>query len=508
MSRMPYGNALPNLRYGSLLVGGVAVVAGCLLGIATVTGTSGTATATVALGCFSILLLTLIGAVAIDVPLIGMARALFIASFFFKADINLFKVDDLEDPSGLNISLTLLIAAGLFAYDLIHETRQERVFPLSFSWLLLAVYLAAAASVLNGGLSPLGLFSLFSLGSTIFIAYVIASHFSRPERVSFLITCLAAGILITGVAAVTQYLFDFPTGLASLGTGTEDEMLGTQSELLSRVPAFLRTPTEMAWVISAVIPVVLSTLAIRVYKGRGSREPFLVVCALAGVGGMLLSLARGSWIALGVAAVIIFIAGVFKSPANKRSKYVSSVMAALIVGAIALAPFYGRVYDRLTGDDEGSAEIRLPMVENATRMIEDNLIFGVGLNGYRAYMTRYDETGIFVSQVFPNPVHNVFAHITAETGIVGGALFCLLIVFGVYEGIRNGASPNKLLAAASIGVAIGLIAFAISGLKEPGSLGSARPPIRACFMLLGTVMAVSRIRRRQDLSLTEFPNGK
>jgi len=79
-------------------------------------------------------------------------------------------------------------------------------------------------------------------------------------------------------------------------------------------------------------------------------------------------------------------------------------------------PFSGRIYERLTGDDEGSALMirQMPLMENAARMIPNNALVGVGLNGYRANMTKCDETGIFVSQVFQ--IFRVFAHVTAEIG--------------------------------------------------------------------------------------------
>ncbi len=492
MQKPLYGNFFPAAVNRPIVIGGV-VLGACVLGLGVVLGSSSifltAAAATLALGTLA--------AVAIDAPIIWLVRVSFIASFFFKGDVNLFKVDEIEDPSGLNISLTLVLASILFISDLLDSERSRKVFPNIFTWLLIALFVIAAAAVLNAGPTSLGLFSLFSFAGTIFIAYVIASHFANPERIRLLVVCVAAGLLFTGSIAVSQYLLDFPTNLANLGTGSEDELLGTQSQLLSRVPAFLRTPTEMAWVVCALIPLVLATLALRVSRGRTGQVTFLSVCVMAGVGAAILSLARGSWIALGVAVTLIMLAGIFKSPSRERLNYVSSTGVALVIGLLVLAPFYGRIYDRLTGDDEGSAEIRYPMVENATRMIDDNPVFGVGLSGYRSYMTQYDDTGIFVSQVFPNPVHNIFAHITAETGIAGGVLFCLLILYGIYEGFRNGRSSDRLLAAVAIGAAIGLIAFVISGMKEPGSLGSARPPMRTLFLLLGTIMAISSIRRNR-----------
>jgi O-antigen ligase len=111
-------------------------------------------------------------------------------------------------------------------------------------------------------------------------------------------------------------------------------------------------------------------------------------------------------------------------------------------------------------------------------------------------MTRYDETGVFVSQVFPNPVHNVFAHVASEIGVPGGIIFCLLIFAALYECFKTMTARDRLLFALALGAAAGIIAFVISAMKEPGSLGSTRPPVRTLFFLFGTISAIGRLRRR------------
>jgi O-antigen ligase len=222
----------------------------------------------------------------------------------------------------------------------------------------------------------------------------------------------------------------------------------------------------------------------------------LWAATLAGIVSVILSLARGSWIGLVTVMALLIGLGWYKLSAGERKRYFVTVFAAAILLSIVLSPFAGRIYDRLAEDDQGSAQIRVPLMETALRMIEDNPAVGVGLNGYRTNMTRYDETGMFVSQVFPNPVHNIFAHITAEAGIIGGAIFCLLIAFSLFESFRSMGSDDRLLAALSLGLGLGMIAFIISGIKEPGSLGSARPPMRMCFFLFGAILAISRMRRR------------
>jgi len=478
------------------IVCGLFVCAG-ILGYAVVAASDGPDTRIIGIGGLLILAFGAATALVFELPVIVAIRFVFIASFFFKGDLSLFKVNEIEDPSGLNLSLTLFTGLILLIYDHVADETREKVFPSGFTLVLVGLFVCAAVSVLYSGPTSLGGFSLLSILTSILITYVTASHFSRRERMIQLVVWIAIGLLFTGLVSISQYTLDFPSNLANFGTGTEEELLGTQSELLSRVPAFLRTPTEMAWVVTSLIPVVLAPLICRAKSILPAQKFLMSIAVLVGVAAVILSLARGSWIAL-VATLPLMVALAWtKISAHEKKPYLVSVVTAIFLACALLSPFAGKIYDRLTQDDQGSAQIRVPLMETALRMIDDNPLTGVGLNSYRDNMVRYDETAIFASRVFPNPVHNIFAHITAEIGIPGGMLFCLLIIFSLYECIKALGTDDRMLFALAVGLGVGMIAFVISGTKEPGSLGSVRPPIRTCFLLFGSIMALGRICRRQ-----------
>ncbi|MBP7376938.1 MAG: O-antigen ligase family protein [Pyrinomonadaceae bacterium] len=475
------------------------ILGACALGYGMVVAGDGPSSKIVGIGVLLSVALGGAAAILFELPWILAIRYAFIGSFFFKGDLSLFKINEVEDPSGLNLSLTLFTAVILIAYDHFADGDRESVLPSAFLYLAGGLFICAAASILLAGPTLLGGFSLLSVLTSILIAYAVASHFGTRERLIELTIGIAVGVLFTGVVALSQFALDFPSNLPNFGTGTDEELLGTQAELLSRVPAFLRTPTEMAWVMSSLIPIVLTPLLCRVKSFGSYQKTLLAIGALAGTIAVILSLARGSWVGIIAAIPLMIVFGWFRLSAHEKKPYFVSVATAIFLTCLMLSPFAGKIYDRLTEDDQGSAQIRLPLMETALRMIDDNPLVGVGLNSYRANMTRYDETAIFVSQVFPNPVHNIFAHITAEIGIPGGILFCLLILYSIYECYRSSSSSDRLLYALSIGLAAGMIAFVISGTKEPGSLGSVRPPVRTCFFMFGTIFALSRVVRRSNL---------
>nr|HMS42809.1 hypothetical protein [Pyrinomonadaceae bacterium] len=235
---------------------------------------------------FGVLMIFVIGTAvcfALDFPVITAVRFAFIASFFFKADVNLMKIDEIEDPSGFNLSLTVLTALILLVSDQFTDESREKVFPTSFSVILGSLFVCAVVSVIYGSSNLLGWFSVWSFLTSILIAFVIASHFSRRERLIQLVSGVAGGLVFSGVFFSTPNFFYFPTNLAAFGTGTEEELLGTQSQLLSRVPAFLRTPTEMAWIISALIPLVLAPIICRVKNFHSFQKILFWSAVMAGI---------------------------------------------------------------------------------------------------------------------------------------------------------------------------------------------------------------------------------
>lgn len=442
----------------------------------------------------------LLGAVIwaiLDLPVLIFVRLAFVASFFIKLEINLFKIDEVEDPSGFNISLAVVCAAVLLAHDWLtaSDENEARRFPLIFAVLAVGLFFCAALSVFYGDAKMLGYYSLWTLAGSLTIVCAVASHFDKRERIVEFLLAVAAGLTFTGAIALSQFVADFPSHLPAFGTGTEDELIGTQAVVLSRAQAFLRTPTEMGWVISAFLPLVIAPLVCRVKEFSFSRKMIFAVAGLTGALAIILSLARGSWFGSLAALGIVVIGGWFVlSSTAERKKYLLATGAGVMLGAIFLAPFGARIYERLTADDDGSAAIRLPLLEVAKEIIEDNPLVGIGLNNYRQTMTRYDKTGIFVSQIFPNPVHNVFAHVAAEVGIPGAILFCLLILTAAFINLRTMiGTGDRLRYALALALLAGLAAWIISAMKEPSSLGSARPAMRTLFLLFGLTLAVSRL---------------
>jgi hypothetical protein len=138
-------------------------LAACLLGAGIIAFGAGSSSQIFAIGALVFVAIGAIACIVLELHVIAFVRFAFIASFFFKGEVNFYKINEIEDPSGFNLSLTLLTGLILFLYDqFVADETEEKLFPTSFSILLTALFICAGVSVLYGGSTMLGWFSLWS----------------------------------------------------------------------------------------------------------------------------------------------------------------------------------------------------------------------------------------------------------------------------------------------------------------------------------------------------------
>jgi O-antigen ligase len=183
-------------------------------------------------------------------------------------------------------------------------------------------------------------------------------------------------------------------------------------------------------------------------------------------------------------------------PAPERRRLALRLATAAVLLTLLSLPFLDPLLARAFGEDDGAAESRLPLMDVALEMIRAHPLLGVGLSSYEAVMRRYDYTPSFISEAFPYPVHNLFLHVAAETGIP--ALLCLLglAVIALYGGAkawRRKEAENALPRALAVGLSIGLLAYLLTALKELSSFDSGQ--MRILFLLCGLLLATARASR-------------
>jgi O-antigen ligase len=205
-------------------------------------------------------------------------------------------------------------------------------------------------------------------------------------------------------------------------------------------------------------------------------NPWLRAAAAAGVPLCLLALfltvSRGGLVAL--AAVLI--AGV--AVAGNARKTAALVVAVAVLGAtfyfVALAPPEAR--DRIVTSDGGTG--REDIWKVGWRMVEANPVVGVGAGNFATSSVHYLlEPGVILRPDFivddPKVAHNTYLEVLAELGVVGLALFLIVLGYSLVTALRAARTFQRVgdreldIVARAVFVAlVGLLTAAFFGSRE------------------------------------------
>ena len=219
-----------------------------------------------------------------------------------------------------------------------------------------------------------------------------------------------------------------------------------------------------------------------------------LVATPVGVVALVFTYSRGGWLAAIVAALFVTIVAV-----HRRDVPGGRVAAAGAVVLLLLVPFHGRIEARISGQTQGDAysqNARLPLIELAWKIIQDQPILGVGANNFAPAISRY--AGPEFSGEWLRTVHSLYFLAWAEAGF--GALLALLWFLG--SSLRRGwqafarAGPLSPLA-------LGLTASILSAMVTMGvERFIQRPLIQLLWLVAALLVAVEALGRSTELDST------
>lgn len=144
-------------------------------------------------------------------------------------------------------------------------------------------------------------------------------------------------------------------------------------------------------------------------------SPFVVIT-------LLIALSRTAIVAFFLLITVFFI---FK---QKQRKYVLLTFSILLL-LLLVSPLGLRFVDLSTTSQ--SITQRLLLTQVSLRMIQDNFIFGVGLQNFISVLPKYEHPALLLQ-----PVHNIFLLWFCETGLIGFLFLCYFL-WGVTKRILS-----------------------------------------------------------------------
>ncbi|MFC1735117.1 O-antigen ligase family protein [Candidatus Hydrogenedentota bacterium] len=380
----------------------------------------------------------------------------------------------------------------VFCISNVFIMKREKLRFSSFDWCFLALLLACILSIYNSRDFTLSLFMMFRLAVTYAMFYYMANFVSNISEVRTIIIALLLGAALECSLAFLQFIHGGTLGLGLLGEAQELLVYSGETMKSLRIAGTLRHPNAFSTYLGFIIP--LGTMMLLCPIRKAYKAICITVVGMS-LMALVLTLSRGGWLSLAVAMIVIM-AGCLKAKMIKARALFPITMKVGLALFLLTAVFQGVLRDRLIHDDYDAAMTRVPLMQVATEIISSHPFIGIGINNYTEVHQEYDKTPERITSHIPNPVHNSYMLILAETGIVGIASFLIFVVLICSAGrkIILRSVEERFIACVAIGVLGGMTAFLVHILFEPMNLDT---PAFAFFWLeSGFLIALLRISKR------------
>jgi O-antigen ligase len=426
---------------------------------------------------------------AVAAALLG-ARRLFIAAVVLDIplmwDINLFYRGDAPYPGGLNVSITTLALAGLYALWIARALAGRRPAPPLRLREAIAALVYVGLTTLSLAVAEdrtLALFGTLLLVQSLLVFLYFSSALSRTD-LWFVMSALALGVVLESVAVIASYYVGHDFAFA----GVEGHGYDAEPGSLYRPGGTIGSPNVAGSFLGIVLVPVLMLFVSPVSRGvrllAGAAIPLGLVA-------LVLTGSRGGWLAFAVALVVMGLAA-----ANRGLLRPSVALGGLVLTGLVAILLGDIVVTRLTGDDGGAAASRIPLMEIAWEMIRDNTYFGVGVNNFSVVLP--DFVGPRFTGVWVAIVHNQYMLIWAEAGV--GALLAFLAflaasIRGAWEAART--SDHQLAP-----LAVGCVAALVGALPNLFVERFVNRPQIGLLWLLAALVVVLRVEARRAAART------
>jgi len=398
--------------------------------------------------------------------------------------------------NGFRVSLSdllLLFLALLWWFD---RTRKPAVAaiprPLAVTFVVMLLWDAANAAFIAR--EPFFAWSLYWREvKALFFLWVLA-RFLQPHHFRLLGLALAAAVILQAIAVADQRFLGPVIFTAKLLKTDFALKSAAGSGYVMRFGGTMGHPNTLANFLAVAL--LFLWFFVPTLKGEWLARLFVLVAIALGLATLTITGSRGGWIGFAVALAI----GILLWLKRKGR----SVLIGALVMLFSVTTLFGSLFavsetfrTRWTAEDRGSALVRVPLMETATNMIEENPVWGVGLGQYTREMHRYDRTNLQVATWYNQPVHNFVLLTAAEIGIPGLILhltaFLLLLRYS-WQTLTHGTGRFAHIGIAAFG---GGVAWAIQEQFNPDYIFMPY----YLWVVWGAMFAARRIEREQSAGL-------
>ncbi len=369
--------------------------------------------------------------------------AIIILDIPLQLDINLFyrlDASELGSLGGLTVSLTtiaLLVLYGLWLSEslLKKSASAAQWLPMSLPGALYVLF--AGLSVLVARDKMLASFELALIVQLFLIhLYILGTVRTRADVLYIIVFIL--------IALFFESLVIFALRL----TGTTVKVAGITGRVFdTRVSGTVGSPNNAGAFIVLSLGPALGLLLARVNKAYG----WLAAVAFAsGAIALIFTLSRGGWLAFAV------FLSLFSLLALQRGWLSGRVVAVLVIVALILfVALQEVIITRLTADDQGAAESRIPLMRIAWRMICDRPFLGVGLNNGPILLPSYITPDM--GDIWVYGVHNKYLAVWSETGPGGLLAYLWFLMATLRRGWRSFRARDPLLSPVALGLSTAIL---------------------------------------------------
>jgi O-antigen ligase len=226
---------------------------------------------------------------------------------------------------------------------------------------------------------------------------------------------------------------------------------------LERTGSFLGNATDAALAAAILLPIALGAFVAR-------RHPLELVAAAAALVTLVLSASRAGLLSAGIGLLVFLVLLLLRSEHRSRTPILLTVGAAAVLGAASL--LVPATADRLTGADalaRSTVDNRWLAWSETLAMLTGRPFAGVGPSGFveaiLPFQSREWASAVGFESTIDSP-HNVVLQAASAGGaplVVVSAALAVFVVLALRRRFRGGSIEITATAAATAGVAIGLL---------------------------------------------------